>query len=272
MGGMYDQQPRPAMPRLSSRETPLTLILIGASVLTFLLDFFTQGRWLLEGLGLSLHSLTRPWTLLTWPLLGTGLLGTIFTTLWVWTLGGSMERAWGTERLAKFFLATTLLTSLIVLPTLLFLPLPQRELATVAGLSLGFSPIAIAWCWINRRETILFNYLFPIPALWIAAITAAFAFFGTASMLGNPFAGFAGLSGCAAAWWWVRGGREWCEGRLGRKKEIPNLRFSDLDRDIKDAKPSRNPLKKAREERERQERDRKIAEMFRNSGYQDEEP
>jgi membrane associated rhomboid family serine protease len=265
---MYNQQSRPQLPRLSSRDTPLTIILIGASVLTFLLDFFLRGDWLVRGLALTAESLHFPWTVVTWPLLGVGLLGTIFTGLWVWTLGGSMERAWGTARLLKFFLATTLITSLTVLPVLLLLGAPG---AAFAGLSTAFSPVALAWCWINRRETILFNFIFPIPALWIAALTAAFVFFGTASALGNPFAGFAGLSGCAAAWWWVRGGEEWAEKRFGKHKKTPNLRFADLDKDIRGARPSNNPFKKAREERERQDRDKKIAEMFRNSGYKDEQ-
>lgn len=264
MGMMYNQQSRPQMPTLSSRDTPLTIILIGATVLTFLLEFFTQGSWLVRGLALTRESAHFPWTVLTWPLLGMGLVGTIFTALWVWTLGGSMERSWGTERLTKFFLATTLVTSLTVLPFL-------GNGGMFFGLSVGFAPVAIAWCWINRRETILFNFIFPLPALWIAALTAGFVFFSSASMLGSPWLGFAGLSGCAASWWWVRGGREWFEGRFGKKKNTPNLRFADLDKDIRGGKTSQNPFKKAREERERQERDKKIAEMFRNSGFKDDD-
>ena len=271
MRAMYrdNQQPPPQMPRLSSRDTPLTLILIGASVLTFLLGFFTQGGWLFSGLALSARSLYFPWTLITWPLLGTDLLGTIFTALWVWSLGGSMERSWGSPRLLRFFLATTLVTSLTVLPALFFLPV--REGAFFAGLTIGFAPVAVAWCWINRRETILFNFIFPIPALWIAAITAVFVFFQSASMLGSPWLGFVGLSGCAAAWWWVRGGQEWAAGRFGKHKETPNLRFADLDRDVRGGKPRTNPLQKARDEKQRKERDAKIAEMFRNSGFKDED-
>lgn len=264
-----NQQPPPQMPRLSSRDTPLTLILICASVLTFLLSFFIGGSWLVTGLGLSARSVIFPWTLVTWPLLGVDLIGTIFTALWVWTLGGSMERAWGSARLTRFFLATTLVTSLTVLPALFFMPV--RDGAFFAGLTIGFSPIAIAWCWINRRETILFNFIFPIPALWIAALTAGFVFFGTASMLGSPFLGFFGLGGCTAAWWWVRGGQEWAARRFGKHKKTPNLRFADLDKDVRGGTPRNNPFQKAREEKQRKERDAKIAEMFRNSGYKDEE-
>ena len=140
MEAMYraNQQPPPQMPRLSSRDTPLTLILICASILTFLVNFFTGGGWLVLGLGISARSLLFPWTLVTWPLLGTDLIGTIFTALWVWTLGGSMERSWGSTRLTRFFLATTLATSLTVLPALLLLPV--RPGAVFAGLTVGFAP------------------------------------------------------------------------------------------------------------------------------------
>ena len=90
-------------------------------------------------------------------------------------------------------------------------------------------------------------------------------------MLGNPFLGFFGLGGCAAALWWVRGGQEWVARRFGKHKETPNLRFADLDKDVRGAKPRKNPLQKVREEKQRKERDAKIAEMFRNSGFKDED-
>lgn len=266
---MYQQnpQPPPQLPRLSSRDTPFSLILIGANVLTFLLMYFFPAGWLIRGLSLSPESLHFPWTWMTWPLLGLmNPFSLLCICLWMWMIGASLERSWGTQRLVTFFLATALVTSLTVLP---FLVLSSSGL--YAGLGLAIAPLTVAWCWINRQQTILFSYIFPVPALAIAAITVGMTFFGTAQALGVPWAGFLGLSGSAAAWWWVRGGREWFGARFGRKKHTPNLRFADLDKDVRGAKPSKNPFKKAQEEKIRQERDKKIAEMFRNSGYREEE-
>lgn len=268
-GGSFQRQ-RPSMPTLRPSDTPVTLILIGANVLTFLLMFFIQGPWLLQGLGLTSGSLRFPWTALTWPLLGIGgPLALVFNGLWAWSIGSSQERAWGHRAFLSFVLTSTLLTSVTVFLALYFLP--QARLSVFGGLSMAMAPVTIAWCWINRRETIVFNFLFPIPALWIAGITAAFTFFSTAAMLGNPFAGIAGLSGCAYALWYARGGREWLAARFNRNRHQPNPRFVDLARDVRGAKTNKNPIQKAREEKERKERDAKIAEMFRNSGYKDDE-
>ena len=262
-----NQSPPPQMPRLSSRDTPLTLVLIGASALTFLLGNFTNGSWLTRGLALTAESLHFPWTLVTWPLVGTGgALWTLCNAFWAWTVCGSMERAWGTAQLTKFVLATTVLTGTTVLLAIVLLPLPS---AVFASLGMSLPAVTVAWCWINRAATIRFQFLFPISALWIAGITVLLQFFYTAQMLHSPWAGFAGLSGSTAAWWWIRGGRSWFETRFGKKKNAPNLRFADMDRDMRGAKQSNNPFKIAREEKQRLERDKKIAEMFRNSGFKD---
>jgi membrane associated rhomboid family serine protease len=267
---MYqNSQQSPQMPKLSSRDTPVTLVLIMANVLTFLLIHFGQGRWLVPGMALTPESLRHPWTVLTWPLIGLYRpFGLLCLSLWTWTIGGSMERSWGTERLLKFVLATTVLTSVTVLPMLVW-----GSAGIFGGLGIAIAPLTVAWCWLNRQQTILFSFIFPVPALAIAAITAGMAYFETSQSLRSPWTGLVGLSGCAAAWWWVRGGREWSEARFGKKKkDAPNLRFADLDKDIRGSKqPRSNPLQKARDERKRKERDDKIAEMFRNSGFKDDD-
>lgn len=266
MYGSSQYGQRPSMPALRPADTPITLMLIVASVLTFLLLYFTGGQWLLAGLALSLRSVHFPWTVLTWPLLGLGSpVGVVFSALWAWVIGGSLERSWGYRTYSFFLLTTTLLTSAA---TLLFQALlPSGGL--IAGLSLALTPVTVAWCWINRRETILFSFVFPVPALWIAGISVAFAFFEAGQLLGNPFAGVVALVGSGYAWWYVRGGRQQLAQRFGKKKDTPNLRFADLDKDIRGGKPRTNPFQKAKEEKERRERDKKIAEMFRNSGYED---
>ena len=269
---MYqNSQQSPQMPKLSSRDTPLTLVLIAANLVTLLLLLFSpSGRWLVSGMALTEKSVPNVWTVLTWPFLGIGgVIWILLNAMWAWTVGGSMERAWGTPRVTRFFLATTALTGLAVALAIRLLSL---RYAAFGSLGMALTPVSVAWCYINRNETIRFQFLFPIPALWIAVIHVLLQFVFTAQMLGNPWAGFAGLAGSAAAWWWVRGGREWSEARFGKKKDTPNLRFADLDKDIRGGKqPRSNPLLKAREERKRKERDDKIAEMFRNSGFKDDD-
>jgi membrane associated rhomboid family serine protease len=264
-GSSYQRQ-RPSLTRLSPADTPITLILIAANVLTFLILYFARGMWLAQALALTLGNLRFPWTVVTWPLLGLGsAMGILFTSLWAWMIGGSLERGWGYRTYGFFVLTTTLLTSLA---TLLWQALVS-PVGFIAGLSLALTPVTVAWCWINRRETILFSFVFPVPALAIAAISVGFAFFETGQVLGSPFAGVVALVGSGYAWWYVRGGRDWLSRRFSKTKHAPNLRFADLDKDVRGAKPTANPFQKAKEEKERRERDKKIAEMFRNSGYED---
>ena len=241
---------------------PLTTGLIALNVLSFLGSFFLAGSpanptpWL----ALTSSSLpAMPWTLATWALVpGTDVFGMLFGAMWLWWIGSSLERSWGTKRLGWFLLATTVASGLAVWVsgTLLF-----RVPFVLLGLTAASAAPTVAWCWINRHQTVLFSFFFPIPALWLGWITMAFVLYSVGSMNAQPFLGPFALAGCAVAWAWVRRG-------AGRSNWAPrrgsNLRFEDFDRTPGGQRE--NPSGSWWERLRRRGRDRRLERMFRNSG------
>src|SRR2546428_12092065 len=76
-------------------DCPVTWAVLGANVLTFIGSFIAETSWA----GLAFFSptfLQRPWTAVTYPLIGTGSIFWILIGGYVfWMFGGSLERSWG---------------------------------------------------------------------------------------------------------------------------------------------------------------------------------
>lgn len=257
----------------ASAQIPVTLSWVAATIVVFLAGFFgmTSGldERLLAWLGLGIvPSWVAPWTLLTWPLVGTGFVGLIFGTMWAVMTCSSLERAWGSKRYLLFLLASTLITGLSVALGALALGIGPFFMG---GLWAALAAPTVAWCVINRRETITLNFIFPVPAPVLMWITMALLWFSVSSVAKHPLLGLFSLAGCGFAYWYVIRGREWIDGLGGGKVGGKNnLRFDDFDRDVRPtAKTGANPVNRWKEERERRERDRRLEEMFRRSGYDD---
>ena len=261
---MYGGNYRPSSsPRWDARSlwrgpTPLTWTLIACNVLTFLLaagartllplPFFTEGWWL------------RPWTLLTWPLQGEGdPIGLLFSVGWIYLFVGSMERAWGTPLYARFFAATTALAAL----TLWLGSLILQTGAALGSPWAAVGPTVVAWALVNRQASISFFFI-PLPAWAVAALGAVMAWF----YAGGGVIGLFALSGCFAAYWYVTQGRNLRFGTI-RRGEAVHPRFVQFDRDSQPA--SANPLRRWLAARQKKTRDRKLEEMFRRSGFTDDE-
>src|SRR6187402_627514 len=54
-------------------------------------------------------ALRHPWTFLTYPLVQLSPLTGLFSCAWLWFVGASLERSWGTQRYAAFFMAMSAL-------------------------------------------------------------------------------------------------------------------------------------------------------------------
>ena len=254
----------------SLRDIPVTWALIGTNVLTFLLAFLGMrtglGESLLRTLALGPESLPwRPWSLLTWPLVAeSSIINLLFSSMWAFTMGGSLERSWGGRRYAAFFFVCAALTAMTLWAGMRLLAAP----IFASGLWLALAAPTVAWCLINRRETILLSFVLPVPAPVLAWLTVGLTFFFISSQGGHPLLGLFAVSGCAAAYLYVRNGVSLTLARRSGEGRPAGDRFADFDREGKGA-ASRNPLTKLAEERRRKERDKKLAEMFRRSGYDD---
>jgi len=122
----------------------------------------------------SLTFFRYPWTMLTYPLANSDVLSIIFALLWLWFIGGSLERSWGSQTYGFFFFLVTLVTGLaMALVGWFILQVP----ILIAGFWLPLTAITWAWAEINRGQELLFWGLIPIKAEWLAWIQAALTFF-----------------------------------------------------------------------------------------------
>lgn len=242
---------------------PLTTGLVALNVVSFLAGFFLKGSIANPAVWLALSSSSfpiLPWTLATWAVVpGTDLFGIIFGALWLWWIGSSLERSWGTRQFGLFLLATTVASGLAVWLAATFV---FRIPFILLGLTVATAAPTLAWCWLNRHQTVVFSFLFPIPALWLGWITLAFAWYSVGAMNGQPFLGIFALAGPALAWFWVRRG-------VGRVRWAPrkgsNLRFEDFDRTPGGGRE--NPQGNWWDRLKRRSRDKRLERMFRNSGF-----
>ncbi|MDR3708567.1 MAG: rhomboid family intramembrane serine protease [Capsulimonadaceae bacterium] len=212
---------------------PVTTILLTATVLHFVINFYF-GHEIVEWVACVLPSLhpfgsPRIWTLLTYPIAQTDVLGTLFLGFWLWWVGGSLERAWGSEGFAKFLFVQTIGTSLM----LLFGSHVVGEPFIIAGLALPVVGMTAAWAAINPYEEILFWMVIRMQA-WVLAvgIIALMLFVDFASA---PFLGLFALVNPLIGYIWVRGIRLGPSTGVFRSPRTaarrgPDLRLVDTDR------------------------------------------
>lgn len=262
---------------------PATVTLIGLNLLIWLITIFTQ-----SAIPLAFTSATWPlpafWTFLTWPLYGGALhpISLLFACLWAWSIGGSLERSWGTRDYVGFLAANAALTAVTVwggAHLMNSLPGGREHIGFLAGLWAAMAAPTVAWAVINRRETV-YLYFFPVPAPAMAALAVAMLWWE----VGAPFLGLFALSGCAAAYWYASQGRYGFSGYTAnrsarndggrgssRRDSGPSLRpdtaarFRNIDRERSAPQGGWNPLRWWKERRER----KRLEAIFRRSGFTD---
>lgn len=253
---------------------PVTLTLLAVSVLTFLGAFFSPH---LLALYLDAYfrfntaeALSRPWTFLTYPLIGGSFsIWLIVTWAFFWMSGGSLERAWGSARYAAFFFA---LTAIAAASVLVGSALVHQPLTLPADLFLPLTGLIVAFCMLNPEQTVVL-YFFPIRAKWVALIVTGFTFFTYGQNFG-PIIGAFSCGGILAAYLYVRFGRSWADvgpygGGAQRPPRGPDLRMDRPTRSFRtmDGSPARrSPLDLAGRWKDWQER-RRLEKLWKNSGF-----
>ncbi|HEY6102896.1 MAG TPA: DUF1751 domain-containing protein [bacterium] len=177
---------------------PVTWSVIGVHTATFVVAFVVGGSLWEPFIFRTNAVLGAPWSLLTYPLIGTGILWVLLGGYMMWMFGGSLERAWGIAGYIRFLILVTLGTAagLWLGATLL------GRAGFLAGLGLPLAAVTVAWAAINPSERLLLYFVLPIESRWLAIGVAVLVFFSF------PFPlGFFALAGCGIAWWYVRAGR-----------------------------------------------------------------
>jgi membrane associated rhomboid family serine protease len=173
-------------------------LMVGAGVV-YILGQLTSGAGLADlNLLLALRPaavLTLPWTVFTYPLVNPDLLTLIFAFLWLWFIGGSLERTWGSRRYGWFIGLTVGVTGVAfaAIGLLFHIGLP------VYGLWLPAVGITWAWANLNPYQELLLWGLLPIKARWLAWLEVGLTFLTYFKGSQNFFFGLAAVSGVLVA-------------------------------------------------------------------------
>jgi hypothetical protein len=216
--------------------TPATIVLLVTNIVSFFMQSTEAGAKLLDWLTFNNFTWTsRPWTLVTWPVVGAyEPFYLLFTGLLFYWVCSSLERSWGTRSFLAFLACTALFTSVGLL-------VGAKVLGTMAGLAgmlVASGPPAVAWSTINRFEKVNLYGVIPIPAPAVGVfMTVVVWYYGGGA--GKPLLGLFALGGCIAAYYYASQGRYayrgYAENRspLNRSKEKPGLRLVDLENDVR---------------------------------------
>ena len=185
--------------------TPVTKTVALLSGAVFLLTAIIPGFGILAGFIVldPLNGFFKPWTLVTYPLFNGGVrefFSIIFGIIWLWFVGGSLERSWGSKTYGLFLFLTTLVTG-VFMSLLSFIHLGPD--IYIYGLWLPLAGLTWAWAEIEPDRELLFWGIIPLKARWLAwisAVTTFFNFFRGNSLLGQILSGLAAVSGIAIAY------------------------------------------------------------------------
>ena len=117
-------------------------------------------------LGLSYNGLLGGliFQVLTYPLMGSGLLEIIFDGLLLWFIGCDLELNWGTQRYVRFLIAAIVGAALLFLILNFFFP--SGRIYTLTGLTGFTNSLLLAYAIIYPHRHFSFMLIFPVKA-WI---------------------------------------------------------------------------------------------------------
>lgn len=116
--------------------------------------------------------LHKPWTALTYPLFDQSLVTMIFAILWLWFIGGSLERTWGGRRYSLLLLGVTLITGVCMSLAGWLI----GGMVPVYGLWLPLVGLTWAWAETDPYREVLFWGIIPLKARWLAWLDAVLTF------------------------------------------------------------------------------------------------
>lgn len=175
--------------RSSARRhgAPVTVALVVAMIAGFLAIWMNVVPTLFDALVFDTAKVAdRPWTILTYPYVAAagGFVGLLFLCLWMWSIGGSVERELGNVTYLVVWLAFTVLCALGLWVGSAILGLPGVLVS-------GWSPVAalsVIWGTRNAVAPVTLMFVLPVTGRWIAWLAAGLLFFGTYPPQLAPFA------------------------------------------------------------------------------------
>jgi membrane associated rhomboid family serine protease len=252
--------------------TPVTNALLIVNTVLFFATFLSRAvaEFVASNVLLTHFDVLRhPWTIATYPLVTLNILTLIWSGMWMFFIGGSLERSWGSSRFAIFFFAMAALFGLgITIGWLLLGTRASEDAQFLVGLYPPLAGVTVAWGLLMPEESVSIWFV-PVRAKYIALGAAILAWVLTGAVLGL-FAELCPL----AAFIYVRYGRSW--GTISHQTQRSGGRVVKLDFDRKgkprrthlDGSTPRSPFDIAGKIRDMQER-RRLEKLLRNSGIKE---
>ena len=157
--------------------------------------------------------LFRPWAIFTYPLVDQVSFSLLFAVIWLWFIGGSLERTWGSYKYLRFQLAVT------ALPGVLMLLITRLGVVSVPFFSLWLPLVGTTWAWaeIYPDRELLFMGIVPVKARWIGWLEVILTFISYSHI--HILLGLISISGITMFYIFRNAGRHrWGHGPAFKKK------------------------------------------------------
>lgn len=191
--------------------TPAVRALVFANVGAFLLTFVAPDL-MTDVFGLSPQAVLeqgRFWQLATYLFVHDpgGFGHILFNMLGLWMFGVDLERRWGTTGFVKYYFVTGVGAgaATVIASLLPFAPLEAMYAASTIGASGAIYGLLLAWAVLFPHRTILFMFVFPMPARVAALIMGAMAFLSAVSGRNGSVAEATHLAGLLVGWIYLKG-------------------------------------------------------------------
>jgi membrane associated rhomboid family serine protease len=177
--------------RAKQSGTPVTVALVVLLIVAYLIPFFAQSPVTqpLAFITSSSGLLSGVWSLLTYPFAAAGdgrdFAWFVISLLWLWGIGGSVERDLGQSRYVAVWLVATLLGAIGLWIGVLI----TQPLGHLFGPLVPMSTITVIWGTRNPNTTVMLMMVLPIVGRWLAWLAAGIAVFGVAGDNKSPALG-----------------------------------------------------------------------------------
>jgi len=165
---------------------PITVFIIGIAIFIFIVDWASQGALL--GIKLAFWPFifpANPYSVLTYPFVGNGLISLLFLGFWLWSIGSIVERDLGSSRFLTFWLAVTFLGAFFHFCSGWL----TGNQTPMKGLWIPTAAVTVAWGTRYASAPLMFMFAIPMTGKWLAWLAVFLVFFGSYS----PVLGFFAL-------------------------------------------------------------------------------
>ena len=182
--------------RLAREGCPATLCLLLATAVLFVIGSLLPAadrliaNWIAFD---SSHWFRAPWSLVTGSLISGGALMLLCNAIWIWFVGGTLERSLGTRTFVGLWCAISAVTGLA-----LYLGFLCTHQSAPLFMMVVLDALTVSWAMLNWGQLVLFMGMLPLRAQTLALIGVIW----TLIFYQLPLGLFA-LAGCLLAWGFV---------------------------------------------------------------------